>query len=168
MRILAMRKDQGFTLIEILIVVSIIIIIMAGAVPNLLRARMTAAEAGAIGSCKVIVAAQTDYHNNSTPHTYATDLSILGTGFRAGGVPFIDDNLAKGIKGGYKFTMQTGIPVAVPGEMFPVFETWSATAWPIVYASTGLRTFYIDETGVIRGSDVNGQTGSYLLPSTAN
>jgi prepilin-type N-terminal cleavage/methylation domain-containing protein len=159
------RKENGFTLIEILIVIAIIGILVVGAIPNLLRARMSAQEAGAIGACKTIAAAQIDYNNNTNPHTYATSLSILGSGFMAGGVHYLDDNLSRGSRMGYLFTLVAAGQVNIPGEIFPSYTTWSATAWPIVYRSTGVRSFYIDETAVIRSSDIGGICGFQEMPS---
>ena len=159
------KYQEGFTLIELLMVVAIIAILAVGAVPNLLRARMTAHEIGAIGAMKTIAAAQTDYNNNTTPHTFAMNLSTLGTGFMAGGVPFIDESLASGLKTGYQYVLVAGNAILIPGEIFPSYMVWSATAWPVVYGSTGIRTFYIDESVVIRGFDINGGVGTRALPS---
>lgn len=152
--------QRGFTIIEILVVVIIISIIAAIAVPLLMRSRASATETSAMGALKIIAGGQNEYFNNAMPHTFSANLQNLYTGKGAGNVGFVDESIGRGVKGGYTFMIIPGTEKE-PG----IFTSWRATCWPIVYRSTGIRSFHIDETGVIRGADNGGTPGDPLMPS---
>ena len=144
--IILMRKQKGFSLIELLIVVAIILIIAAIAIPDLLRARMAANESSAVASLRTINTGEITYSSTYPTVGYAPALINLG-----GVAPctpssttacVIDSVLAGGSKSGYNFTaVGAGGPPAV---------MYYATAVPIVLNQTGVRSFCSFEDAVIR------------------
>ena len=139
------REQKGFSLIELLIVVAIILIIAAIAIPNLLRSRMAANEASAVGSLRTINTACVTY---STTYGigFPTSLNALGTsgGVSSTSAQLIDNVLGGGAKSGYTFSYSAG---ALAGGVTP---TYSVTATPITAGQTGQRGFFTDQSGVIR------------------
>ena len=139
------NRDKGFSLIELLIVVAIILIIAAIAIPNLLRSRMAANEASAVGSLRTINTACVTF-SSTYGIGFPTALSNLGgtsvASFTA--ADLIDNVLAGGVKSGYQFTY--AFTPAISG----VVPAYQVNADPLSAGQTGQRHFYTDQSGVIR------------------
>jgi len=131
---------RGFSLIELLIVIAIILIIVTVALPKLNKARMYAQETAALKAIQTLNTAQVQY--NSTFGRFAQSLTELGPpasgNSNASAADLISGDLAAGEKQGYKFTM-AGTPTG-----------YTISAVPSAFGSTGSRTFYSDQSLVVR------------------
>jgi type IV pilus assembly protein PilA len=159
------RKQKGFSLIELLIVVAIILIIAAIAIPNLLRARMSANQASAVGSVRTLTTSNITY-SSTWNNGFAPTLAALG-GATCNAALLVDQALAAtGQKSGYKLSYNVGSLNAAAGASCsaPGGNTFAITALPINLGSTGQTAYCSAEDGVVR----NDPTGTAMTAGQAD
>ena len=148
-----MKKNSGFTLIELMIVIAIIAIIAAIAIPNLIEARKGSNEAAAIGALRTLTTAQSIYREGDKDKNGTLDYAQNLTALAQNG-SLIDNVLGAATtsqKQGYFFTINQA-------DQF----TWSAQAFPVAPGKSGDRLFFINESGVIRFSTIAGTSATSL------
>jgi type IV pilus assembly protein PilA len=157
------RKQKGFSLIELLIVVAIILIIAAIAIPNLLRSRMAANEASAVGSLRTVNTAAVTFssvYGDGFPPSIGVLGGASGTTVATCKASLLIDTVLSGAgvtdpsqKSGYNFTLKPGAIAIVPvptGCTAGNSDGYEVMAYPISIGATGQRSFCSDASGVIR------------------
>jgi type IV pilus assembly protein PilA len=146
------RRAAGFSLIELMIVVAVIVIIAALAIPQLLRARMAANEAAAVSALRTLATQEANYDSSFGPG-FSPSLAALGPALpgnpaTAAHADLIDQVFASGLRGGYQFLYT---PLVPSGATAPTGYT--VTANPISPGITGEWFFYLDQSNVVRQND---------------
>ncbi|WP_263358272.1 type IV pilin protein [Acidicapsa ligni] len=153
------RKANGFTLMELLIVISIMLILMLLAIPNFSKMRMTGNETSAINSLQAINKAQILFQTTYPANGYACDLTALGGDPKQGNptptsAQMLQNDLASGTKSGYTFKIVNCSKVTVNNT--DQITGYEVTAVPQAVGKTGNRGFCIDQFNTIKSDPLGG------------
>lgn len=144
--------EAGFTLMELLIVMAVILILLAFAIPNLIGVKKHANEVSARNSLKAINTAEIQYASTYPAEGFACNIAALGGGLgepqNAQAAHMLSQDLTTGQKDGYTFTIANCSKVSVNGK--DQFTTYSVTAVPQTPGKTGDKGFCTDESGEVR------------------
>ena len=155
----ARTSDAGFTLMELLIVISIMLILMLIAIPNMLNLTATANETSALQSLRTIHEAEIEYNSTYPQNGYACSLSELG-GVASSGAPsaqsaqLLQPDLASGNKSGYKFNITNCTKTTVNNQ--DMYTSFEVTAVPQAVGKTGHNGFCLDMSGEITKDPTGG------------
>lgn len=153
------QSEAGFTLMELLIVISIMLILMLIAIPSMLNLKSQANEVSAMQSLRAIYEAQIQYQTNYPANGYACSLAALG-GDASSGAPspqssqLLQHDLASGVKSGYTFNIVNCTKTTVNNQ--DMYTSYEVVAVPQAVGKTGHRGFCIDLTGEIKSDPAGG------------
>jgi type IV pilus assembly protein PilA len=160
------RRQAGFTLMELLIVISIMLILMLIAIPNFAGMKMQANETSAIQSLRAIYQAQIQYQTNYPSFGFSCSLPVLGGDPKSGApspqsAQLLQGDLASGQKSGYTFNVVNCTKVTVNNQ--DMYTGYEATAVPQAVGKTGHRGFCIDQQGEVKADPSGGTNCTQAL-----
>ena len=153
------KRQRGFTLMELLIVMSIMIILMLIAIPNFISMKASANETSAMQSLRAIYQAQIQYQTSFPANGFACSLAALGGNASAGppsptAAQVLQGELSQGQKSGYTFNIVNCTKVTVNNQ--DMYTSYEATAVPQSVGKSGHRGFCIDQAGEIKADPAGG------------
>lgn len=154
------NSEAGFTLMELLIVMAVILILMLVAIPSMLNMTIQAHETSALGSLRAIQAAEVQYNTNFPANGYACSITALG-GSASSGPPspqaaqMLQASVASGQKDGYVFNI-TNCTKTTGANNQDLYTSYEVTATPQTVGKTGHRGFCMDMSGEIKADPAGG------------
>ncbi len=153
------HRQRGYTLMELLIVMSVILILMAIAIPNYMNMRSQANETSALQSLRAINSAEIQYETDYPANGFSCNLSQLGGDPKTGApspqsAQLLSNDLSTGFKSGYTFVIGNCTKVTVNNQ--DVYTSFEVTAVPQSVGKTGHRGFCMDQTGEMKSDPAGG------------